>query len=291
MRNISRFVSGRRGALLVVAGAALSAFGLTGCIGQGEYDRVAEAYKSCEARTADLIRERDEARTALDQLRNGLGGGEKALAAVQAENAALRSQLDRAMQDYSGLQSKLANLTFGPLDAETTGRLEDLERQFPGLLSFDAERGMLRIASDLTFDSGSAVVKEQARQALTRFSEVLKSGAATQYEIIVEGHTDSQRIANPSTIKNHPTNRHLSVHRSIAVIDVIASMGVPQNRLMAAGWGEFRPAVQNAPGGNTPQNRRVEIYLARLAAAGAAAPMTPAATPSVPTGNNFDGTK
>jgi flagellar motor protein MotB len=33
---------------------------------------------------------------------------------------------------------------------------------------------------------------------------------------------------------------------------------------MAGGWGEFRPAVANNANGNTPANRRVEIYLAKL---------------------------
>jgi hypothetical protein len=35
--------------------------------------------------------------------------------------------------------------------------------------------------------------------------------------------------------------------------------------MMAAGWGEYRPAVTNTPSGNTPQNRRVEIFLVKSA--------------------------
>ncbi|HYF16188.1 MAG TPA: OmpA family protein [Phycisphaerales bacterium] len=251
--------------IVLGAGALVVSCGLTGCISQGEYDRLYEANQSAENRAAELKRERDEARIALDQLRSSMGKGEGTLADLQRRNAELQAQLDRALSDYNSMQGKLGQLSFGPLDAETSNRLDQLAAQYPNLLSFDSARGMLRVSSDLTFDSGSAVVRDTAKQGLQALSDVLKSGAATQYEIIVEGHTDSQRIANPTTAREHKTNRHLSAHRAIAVIDVLGSMGVPNDRMMAAGWGEFRPAVQNTANGNTPQNRRVEIYLAKLA--------------------------
>jgi hypothetical protein len=80
------------------------------------------------------------------------------------------------------------------------------------------------------------------------------------YEVNIVGHTDSQRISD-ATARRHPTNMHLSCHRAISVRSVLASMGVPAGRMEAAGWGEFRPMVANTSSGNTPQNRRVEIYL------------------------------
>lgn len=49
-------------------------------------------------------------------------------------------------------------------------------------------------------------------------------------------------------------------------------MGVQPSRMLAAGWGEFRPAVENAPSGNTPQNRRVEIFFAKSSGEGVPAP-------------------
>jgi chemotaxis protein MotB len=140
---------------------------------------------------------------------------------------------------------------------------------------------MLRFASDLTFDSGSDVVKPEAKQALSAFSRVLLSPSAANYDVYIEGHTDSQRIS-PNTARRHPTNRHLSVHRSISVINELAAMGVPTSRLMAAGWGEHRPRVPNTPSGNTPANRRVEIYLTRpkLSSAYASPSAAPAPAPA-----------
>ena len=42
----------------------------------------------------------------------------------------------------------------------------------------------------------------------------------------------------------------------------------PVDRLLVAGWGESHPAVPNSASGNTPQNRRVEIYFRPESVAG-----------------------
>ena len=43
-------------------------------------------------------------------------------------------------------------------DRETEQRIDQIVSQFPGLLTFDSARGMVRVNSDLTFDSGKAEV-------------------------------------------------------------------------------------------------------------------------------------
>ena len=40
-------------------------------------------------------------------------------------------------------------------------------------------------------------------------------------------------------------------------------LGIAASKIEAAGWGEERPLVPNTSTGNTPANRRVEIYLGR----------------------------
>jgi chemotaxis protein MotB len=260
-------------ALTVAAGT------LTGCVGQGEYDNLYTTNRSLKARNAELERERDEARTALEALKKSLGAGEGALAALQKENSELRRLLDEANGSLKDLEAKMAGLDFGKLDADTDQQIRKLAEMYPDLIKYDAERGMLRFASDLTFDSGSVVVKEQAKRALAALAQVLKSDSASKYEVVIEGHTDSQRIS-ANTRKDHPTNRHLSAHRAISVIDVLGNNGVGFSRMMAAGWGEFRPLVPNTGNGNTPANRRVEIYLAKGHSTGAASSEAPA--PSKP---------
>ncbi len=271
--------------LLSVVAGGFVAGGLGGCLNQSQYDRVRDAYASCEARTKELEREKTEAQLALDQLRNSYGKGEGTLASLQKENADLRAQLDRTMGEYRGMQDRIAGLQFGPLDPTTSNDLTTLAGKYSNLIAFDAQRGMLRIASDLSFDSGSAQVKASAQQALRELATILNSSTAAQYDVVVEGHTDSQRMASQTTLREHKSNRGLSVHRSVSVIDELQSSGVAPQRLMAAGWGEYRPAVANNANGNTPQNRRVEIFLAKLNNA-SATNTTPNTERMLPSGNN-----
>ena len=255
-----------RGMWNVVAGFGLLAAGLTGCVNQGSHDRLFEANKSLSATNADLEMKLKECQLASGQMSGSIGRNEGTLGMLQKENADLRSQLEKSLADLRGLDTRIQGIAIGPLDADTTRQLENLEQQFPGIISFDADRGLLRVSSDFTFDSGQATVKESAKQALSALSNVLKGGAATQYDLIVEGHTDSQKIANEATRKMHPTNRYLSTHRAIAVIDTLQGMGISSDRMLAAGWGEYRPRVANSANGNTRENRRVEIYLAKSSA-------------------------
>lgn len=260
--------------MLGISGLVLSAAMLGGCVNQGEYDRMYETNSALSARNAELQRERDEARTALTNLQKTYSSSSGATSELQRQNDELRRLLAQAQQDLTAMEAGLAQLNFGPLPAEVSQALTALADQYPDLVKFDAARGMLRFAADLTFDSGSDNVKDQAKQALGALAQILTSSAASSYDVVIEGHTDSQRISQPSTRQKHPTNRHLSAHRSISVIEELIKMGVQPERTMAAGWGEYRPAVPNAPGGNTPANRRVEIFLVK--GTGAA----PAATPA-----------
>ncbi|MFN9992803.1 MAG: OmpA family protein [Phycisphaerales bacterium] len=285
MTRISRLF--RIGAGLLITGATLQ-----GCVGQGEYDNIYATQAALKNRLAEVERERDEARASLDLLRQRMGSGEGALTALEKQNAELKRQLDQALADYRGLQDRLGSLKFGPVDAETDAALKDLASRFPNLLTYDSARGMLRFNSDLTFDSGSDAVKPEATAALQALAEILNNSAAMGYDVVIEGHTDSQRIS-ANTAKRHPTNRHLSVNRSISVINEMVRMNVQPARLMAAGWGEFRPAVENTASVNTPANRRVEIFFAKSSGTGVAAPKAsePASTggsttvdnPNVPT--------
>jgi chemotaxis protein MotB len=255
---------------------------LGGCVGQGAYDGLFETNRSLKEQNEQLRRQRDEATAAADQLRAQLTRSESALAQLRSQNGDLRAQLDRALADLAGFGAQLGNLQLQALDPETDRLLKELASQFPDLLTYDPALGMLRFASDLTFDSGSADVRSNARASIDALARVLNTPAASGYDVIIVGHTDSQRISS-RTASRHPTNVHLSAHRSIAVRDELVKMGVQAGKVQVAGWGEFRPLVPNSPTGNTPQNRRVEIFLTRprnTADAGGGAVAVPPSSPS-----------
>lgn len=252
---------------LLTLGLGLTSL-LGGCVGQGEYDRLYEVNASLTSQNKDLARQLEEERNAKLLLQKNGMSGETTVAALQRQNAALRNQLDKALMDLKELNNKMAQFDFGPVNADTDAALTALAAQWPNLIKYDAARGMLRFASDLTFDSGSDAVKENAKEAIAALSQILNSSAASGYEVVIEGHTDSQRLS-ANTVQRHRTNRHLSAHRAISVTTELAKLGVANDRVLAAGWGEFRPLVANTGNGNTPANRRVEIFLARGRGTGA----------------------
>lgn len=253
--------------------------GLTGCVTQGDWDKLYNTNRSLTDANQRLQQERDEARAASELTRQQLVRTEAQLADMKAQYEKALAAAGLSEQALKDLQSRFGSLQLQAVDAETDAALKELAARYPNLIEYIPELGMLRFASDLTFDSGSDEVKSEARQSLTALADILKSGAATAYDVVVVGHTDAQRIS-ANTARRHPTNLHLSAHRAISVIGVLGQMGVPQSRLQAAGWGDQRPAVPNGPSGAEQRNRRVEVFLTK--ARGSAA-SSDAGTSSTPT--------
>lgn len=254
IRGVVRF-----GALVALATLGLGG-GLGGCASQDTVDGMQETNRSLANQLAQVRAELDEARAANASDANYRSAAGSTVAELQAANMRLQRELDAANAAYRNLEGRIAGIEFAPLDAETDRALAQLAAQYPQLLRYDSARGMIRFASDLTFASGSADVQDTARASLSALANILNNNSAMGYDVIVVGHTDAQRISS-ATAARHPTNMHLSCHRAISVRDALSGMGVATGRMQAAGWGENRPAVPNAANGNTPENRRVEIYL------------------------------
>ena len=73
----------------------------------------------------------------------------------------------------------------------------------------------------------------------------------TKYFLIVEGHADSR----PVTSGFYPSNWELSSARAIAVVKYLNSIGVPNERLVAASYSQYQPlsSIDRA------RNRRIEL--------------------------------
>jgi len=130
------------------------------------------------------------------------------------------------------------------------------------LVTYDADRGIVKFKSDLLFEVGSDKVASEAVKAVKSLCEILNSEEAKKFDIIIAGHTDDIPIKKPATLAKHPNNWYLSAHRAISVLNVMAESKIDPKRMSARGFGEYRPVAENKPGkkGN-PLNRRVEIYI------------------------------
>ena len=114
----------------------------------------------------------------------------------------------------------------------------------------------IKISSPLLFDPATARIKSASNDLLTRLSKALGD---IDTQIQVEGHTDNVPISS----EQFPSNWELSSARATAVLKFLASRGVPQNRLAAVGYGEFRPIDTNDTVAGRRKNRRVEIFVRR----------------------------
>lgn len=251
-----------RGWITRCLGLGLIAVVLGGCVSQQEYDRLVDTNRSLSAANADLQARLNESQSAIGSLRGESGSAGSMITSLQQSNADLRAQLDEARRQMEEIENRMGNMQFTRLDPVTDSALRALADRYPGLISYDAARGMLQFASDLTFDSGSATVKANAGESLRALANILATSEAAPYDVRVVGHTDAQRIS-AATAQRFPTNMHLSVARAIAVRSALAGIGVSESRMEASGWGEFRPVVASGPNGNTPANRRVEVYLVK----------------------------
>jgi chemotaxis protein MotB len=247
----------RRFALVTLVG--ISALGLGGCVAQDKYDSLSDTAATSGQRVGELNQENQTLAGTVDVKQRRIDELESEVRGLRSVNDSLNSEISGIRSTQQGLLDQFGNLKLSSLDPETDAALAALAAQYPDLIEYDASRGLIRFKSDLTFDSGSDVVKPQARQSLQRLAQILANSSAMNYDLRVVGHTDN--VTPTRTASKWPTNRHLGAYRAISVANVLREGGVSQARMEAATWGEFRPAVANNPRGGTAQNRRVEIYV------------------------------
>lgn len=101
------------------------------------------------------------------------------------------------------------------------------------------------------FQSGRATILSESFGFLDSVAEIALSCPAAKFE--VSGHTDSDGSAE--------SNQRLSVARAAAVSDYLQRAGVAEDRLLAIGFGEEKPIVDNETPENKALNRRIEFKL------------------------------
>ncbi|MGV3630463.1 MAG: OmpA family protein [Bacteroidota bacterium] len=109
------------------------------------------------------------------------------------------------------------------------------------------------LEAKLLFQSGSTAVEEGGKKAVIDLAKVLEK--EKDLEIIVEGHTDNDKLESAS----HPkSNWELSVLRATSVVEIMsANSRINPSILMAAGRGEFHPVDPK----DKAKNRRIEVII------------------------------
>lgn len=270
-----------------------------GCAKKTTLDEALAANRRLKATLEKSMAAQEQLRSQNDALSQQVTAKDKQLAAadnryqvLNNKHAELTANFDQLGNLYRKLKAeKPGDVTFGgaALPEEMDKALAALAAQHGDLMQYLPQQGMVKFKSDLTFPKGSDTPGANAEGALRKLAAVLNTPTAQAYHVYVAGHTDDMRIARPDTKRRHPTNWYLSVHRAVAVQQILQEAGVAPQRIGAMGFGEYHPIEPNKPGkkGN-PVNRRVEIWIVpkskQLTMDGAAAPSSPSGPAVVPAG-------
>ncbi|PKP77106.1 MAG: hypothetical protein CVT81_11215 [Alphaproteobacteria bacterium HGW-Alphaproteobacteria-3] len=194
------------------------------------------------------------------------------IAALRRQLATLSAALDAAEQKDRDQQAQIANLG-RRLNAALAQKVQELAKYrsefFGRLRTILGDRQDIEIVGDrfamqseIFFASGSADINPSGKQQLDKIAQAIGEIAAEipddiPWVLRIDGHTDANPIATPQ----FPSNWYLSSARAIAVVNYMTEKGVPENRLVAAGFGQFHPLEQEPGETANRRNRRIEFKL------------------------------
>lgn len=123
-------------------------------------------------------------------------------------------------------------------------------------ISFTAQYVKLTMNGGLLFDSGSAQLKEEAKQIVDKVGLILERYGEGTIEI--EGHTDNV----PINSAQYPSNEELSSARALSVFYyLLENTLLDPVGIKHAGMGERVPIADNGTPEGRSRNRRVEILI------------------------------
>ncbi len=192
------------------------------------------------------------------------------LAALRRQLSALEQALDVSEKKDKEAQSRLSDLG-QRLNVALAQRVQELSRYrsdfFGRLRAILGNRPDIRVVGDrfvlqseVFFDTGQSVLKPEGRAELDKIGAVLLEVSRQipqdiNWVLRVDGHTDVRPIGGGRT------NWDLSAARAIAVVQYLISKGMPPQRLVAAGFGEFQPIDSANTEEAYSRNRRIELKL------------------------------
>ncbi|MFB2550332.1 peptidoglycan -binding protein [Ensifer soli] len=195
------------------------------------------------------------------------------IAALRSQIAAVEGALQAAEAKDSASQTRIADLG-RRLNVALAQRVQELNRYrsdfFGRLREILSDRENIRIVGDrfvfqseVLFPSGGNELNEAGRAEMAKLAAALldlakEIPAEINWVLRVDGHTDNVPLSGSG---RYADNWELSSARATSVVKFLIANGVPADRLVAAGFGQFQPIAE----GDTPearsQNRRIELKL------------------------------
>lgn len=231
-----------------------------------------EKMKAAEARVTALSSDLEGQKSISNEALAKVDLLNQQLAALRQQVAALNDALEAS--DKKGQESDKTIKDLGQrLNAALARQVQELQRfrsDFFGRLSaLLKDRKDIRIVGDrfvfeseVLFPSGSATLTGEGMAAMDQLALAIRDlenqiPDELDWTLQVNGHTDSRPISSPQ----FPSNWELSTARAASVVKYLISRGVPPDRLVAAGYGEYAPIEVGNSEETLQKNRRIELKL------------------------------
>ncbi|MBW8054165.1 MAG: peptidoglycan -binding protein [Acidiferrobacterales bacterium] len=213
--------------------------------------RLREFTKQSRSRLQVLNQQIAALREQLSQLSAALALAETGAKAQKVEIAELGKRLNVA------LARRVQKLN--RYRSEFFGRLREVLGDHPDI-RIVGDRFVFQ--SELLFPTASATLVPAGRKQLAQLAQTLRSVTRTipadiDWVLRVDGHTDRR----PIHTTRFPSNWELSTARALSVVNYLIAQGIAPKRLVAAGFGEFRPLDDRHTDQAYARNRRIEIKL------------------------------
>jgi chemotaxis protein MotB len=194
------------------------------------------------------------------------------LLSLRRQIAALNEALEASEAKEKESQTRIKNLG-ARLNAALARQVQELQRYrsdfFGRLRALLKNRKDIKVVGDrfvfeseVLFPSGSEQLTPEGLAAMDQLAAAIielerEIPKEINWALQVDGHTDIRPISS----SRFPSNWELSTARAISVVRYLVSRGVDPTRLVAAGYGEFRPLTTGTDEASLQQNRRIELKL------------------------------
>jgi chemotaxis protein MotB len=193
--------------------------------------------------------------------------------ALRKQIGALEEALNASESRDKESNAKIADLG-KRLNVALAQRVQELNRYrsdfFGRLREILSDRENIRIVGDrfvfqseVLFPSGTAILNPAGSEEMKKLAAALldlqkEIPDDINWVLRVDGHTDDVALSGTGQFRD---NWELSSARAISVVKFLIANGVPANRLVAAGFGEFQPLEPGVAPEVRARNRRIELKL------------------------------
>jgi chemotaxis protein MotB len=231
-----------------------------------------EAAKAADARISGLNTDLENQKKVSDEALAKVDILNQQLLSLRRQIAALNDALQASEKKDVESQTRIKDLG-SRLNAALARQVQELQRYrsdfFGRLRELLKNRKDIRVVGDrfvfeseVLFPSGSNQLTPEGLVAMDQLAAAIielekEIPKEIDWALQVDGHTDIRPIASST----FPSNWDLSTARAISVVRYLISRGVSPQRLVAAGYGEFRPLEQGVDEASLRRNRRIELKL------------------------------